>query len=279
MLADRHALADLGLRLSIARAEQHGFAFGLLGQHHAPGIDDGRVAKRLPRPRMSAALIGRQHIALRFDGTGTDQHLPVRGARHGGEGRRRADQLGTLFAQGGVQLGKTQVITHRQPQAPHGRIGHHGLAAVGIVIRLAVAATTVGHIDIEQVQFVVARHSLALIIQQQRTGMGTSIGLAIGRQRNGSGHQPQTEITAAVTQPRQDRPFAAGTGRAQRRQITATDSGEVLRQHGQPGTGLRGLFQQTPGIAQVLRHVGLADHLNHCNRHDVSTSFTRQSSD
>ena len=125
------------------------------------------MAKGHALPRVLAALPGGQHIALGFDGTGAGQHLPMRRASHGGERRRHADQLGAGFTQRSEQLGEAQVITYAQAQTPDRRIRHHDALAMGEIIGLAITATVVGHLDIEQMQLVVTGHTLALIVDQQ----------------------------------------------------------------------------------------------------------------
>ncbi|MNN84390.1 hypothetical protein D3C81_2015460 [compost metagenome] len=61
---------------------------------------------------------------------------------------------------------------------------------MGIVVGFTVTATVIGHVHVEQVQLVVARHNLAVLVDQKRTGMRLGIRL-IGRwQREGASNNP-----------------------------------------------------------------------------------------
>ncbi|MNZ36371.1 hypothetical protein D3C78_537880 [compost metagenome] len=124
------------------------------------------MTESLTGARMNSALPGRQQVALGFDGPRAHQHLPVGGAGDGGKGRGRADQLGAGLAQGAVELRETQVVADGQAEPADRGIDHHHLGAVGIVVGLAVAAAVIGHIDVEQVDLVVARHPFALFVDQ-----------------------------------------------------------------------------------------------------------------
>ena len=136
----RHAPADIRLFCGVARRQQHRFALRPLGQDPAPGIDDGRMAERLPAPWVDATLSGRQQVALGLDGAGADQHLPVRRAGHRGERRRRCDQLCAGLAQRGIEFRKTQVVADRQAKATDRRIRHHDLLTESIVVGFTIAA-------------------------------------------------------------------------------------------------------------------------------------------
>ncbi|MNT38413.1 hypothetical protein D3C72_1746030 [compost metagenome] len=190
MQGHRHPRPDGRLFAAVAFAQQHGLAAGLFGDNSPPGIDDRRMTVSFPWPRVGTALRGGQDITLGFNRPRADQHLPMRRAGYGGERCRSTDQFGPGSAQGAVQFREAQVIAYAQAQASDRGIGNHHLAAMGIVIRLPIAATVVGDIDIEQVQLVVARYGFAMLIDQQRTGMGLGIRLPGRRQRQGASHHP-----------------------------------------------------------------------------------------
>ncbi|MOA43170.1 hypothetical protein D3C78_1652980 [compost metagenome] len=65
---------------------------------------------------------------------------------------------------------------------------------MGEVVGLAVAAATVGDLDVEQVQLVVARGDLPVAVDQQRAGAGLAALLSDGRQRQGAGDDPQAQL-------------------------------------------------------------------------------------
>ena len=114
----------------------------------------------------------------------------MRRAGHRGECRGRADQLGAGLAQPRVQLRKAQIVTDAQAQPADRRIRHHHLLTVPVVIGLPIAAAVVAHVDVEQVQLVVTRRTLAVLVDQQRAGVGLSLRLIVGRQRYGARHYP-----------------------------------------------------------------------------------------
>lgn len=59
---------------------------------------------------VEANLCGRNDKALRLDGPGPQQHLPVRLARRHGKGGRIGESGGALFAQNRTQLGETDIV-------------------------------------------------------------------------------------------------------------------------------------------------------------------------
>ncbi|MNO48257.1 hypothetical protein D3C76_385890 [compost metagenome] len=176
--------------VNVALGEQYRFTLRLFRDDAPPGVDDRRMAMGFPWPRVSAALCRSQQVALGLDGPGAHQHFPVRRARYRSEGGRRSDQFRTSGAQCAVQFGEAQVVAHAQPQPPHRRISHHHLGAVGVVVGLAVAATVVGNVHIEQVQLVIACRHLTVFVDQQRAGMRLGFGLADRWQWQGTGDNP-----------------------------------------------------------------------------------------
>ena len=141
------------------------------------------------------------------------------------------------------------------------------MSTEGIVVRFAIAAARIGDVHVEQVQFVVAGGALAVLVDQQGTGMWLGTGLAVRRQGNGAGDYPQAQVAGGLLQPGQDRPLVFGLGTAERRQVAAAHGGEVFRQHGKARTGLGGLLQQAAGGGQVGQDIVLADHLDYGEGH------------
>jgi len=186
----RHARPYRRLFTAVAFGQQHRFALILLRQYAPPGVDNRRVAISLPWPRMHPALGGRQQITLGLDGPCANQHIPMGGAGDRGEGRGRGNQFSPRRAQLAVQLREAQVVTHRQAQAADRRIRHHNVAPESIVIGFTIATARVRHVDIEQMQLVVAGDDLAMLIDQQRAGVGLGVRLILGRQRQSASHYP-----------------------------------------------------------------------------------------
>lgn len=56
-------------------------------------------------------LGGGHDIALRLDGPGAKQHLPVSLAGRHGESRRVGQDIGSLLAENRAKLGKSKVVT------------------------------------------------------------------------------------------------------------------------------------------------------------------------
>src|SRR5207253_1636251 len=88
--------------------------------HATPRIDQHRIAMRAAAVAMGAALCRGEDVALVLDRPRAQQHFPVRLACHGGEGRGYDDQR--TIAERAVELGKPQVVAHRQADAAAGRI-------------------------------------------------------------------------------------------------------------------------------------------------------------
>ncbi|MNZ99035.1 hypothetical protein D3C78_1183440 [compost metagenome] len=114
----------------------------------------------------------------------------MRRAGHRREGRRGGNQFRAGRAQFAVQLREAQVVTDRQANPPNRCVRHHDPTAISIVIGFTITAAIVGHVDVEQVQLVVARHRFTLVIDQQRTGMHLGRRLIHRRQRQRAGHNP-----------------------------------------------------------------------------------------
>ncbi|MCY1176137.1 hypothetical protein D9M73_163980 [compost metagenome] len=167
MSGHRHPRPDGRLFAAVAFGQQHGLALILLCQHTPPRVDDGGMPEGFPRPRMRAALGSREHITLGLDGPRTNQHIPMRRAGHRREGRRGGNQFRAGCAQFAVQLREAQVVTDRQANPPNRCVRHHDPTAISIVIGFTITAAIVGHVDVEQVQLVVARHRFTLVIDQQ----------------------------------------------------------------------------------------------------------------
>ena len=123
-----------------------------LGDDRSPRIDQHRVAVGAPPARMLAALRGREHVALVLDGARAQQQMPVRRAGRRGECRRHQDQRERPHA--AIELGKAQVVAHRQPDAAARQVdGHHvGARLDGLAFVVAFLAAR----EREQVDLVVA---------------------------------------------------------------------------------------------------------------------------
>ena len=245
------------------------------GMQHAPGVDDRRMAVGFPRSRVLAALPGRQQVALGLDGSGANQYLPVRRASHRRKGRWRADQFGAALTQRRIQLREAQVVTDGQTQAADRCLRHHQMLAGIEVRRLTIAAPGITDIDIEQVELVIARHPLAVGVNQQRAGTRLGSGPVIRWQRQGTGNDPQAQLARRSAQPGQDRAVALRLQPPQSGQVGMPHGGEVLGQHRQSRTLGGGLLQQTARTAQVGRHIGAADHLDNGKVHGFSPSASR----
>src|SRR5450830_165045 len=145
-------------------ADNKAFPLGQHAEDIAPGIDQHAVTPGAATVDVLAALRRRQHITLVFNRAGAQQQLPVRLA--GGVGKRRRYHNQRAIAHGPVQLGKTQVVAHRQANLAERRLEALDVVAVDdgarFVIRLFAACKT------EQMDLVVTRHAPACGIIDQR---------------------------------------------------------------------------------------------------------------
>ena len=105
----------------------------------------------------------RQHIGQILDRPGADQSLPVRAPGGFGEGGRRHDDVDLLHRP--VQLWKSQVVTHRKPKAPEGRIDHLHLPAG--MDRALFGIFLMPQIQAEQVDLVIACNLRARVVVHQ----------------------------------------------------------------------------------------------------------------
>src|SRR6056297_163547 len=89
-----------------------------LCDNDSPGIDDHAVTIGVASAGMSADLGGGKNIGLVFDGSGTQQDVPVSAAGGNGESRRDRQQIDPFGGIIAKQFRKTQVVTDAQADAP-----------------------------------------------------------------------------------------------------------------------------------------------------------------
>jgi len=112
MLQSGQLVAPLGQHTRIQFGAHHAGFLGLLGQDLAPGVDQQRLAPGTAPIGVRAPLCRSGHEGQVLDGTGTQQHLPMRLARGVGEGAGHQQQVSAALGVGAVQLRKAQVVAH-----------------------------------------------------------------------------------------------------------------------------------------------------------------------
>ena len=167
---------------------REGAAIGIPRFPHSCSVATTNVSERLLN-NVQAALAGRDDETLVLNRTGAQQRLPMRLAGLVGERRRHTQQLGTALRQTAIQLGKAQVVTHRQTQrADIG--GHHDVGGLtrrdGARLAILIDAITTVDIDIEQMNLVVARNAPAAGAVDQRCSVDARI-VAGHPHRHGAG--------------------------------------------------------------------------------------------
>ena len=138
--------------------------------HGSTIIEWPQVARVLPAA--SAWQPGRRrgdHPALRFDGAGADQNLPMVAAGFRGERGGDENHLGALPPQGEEQFRKAKIIADRQAKPRVRRAGNDNLLAGAEQAAFAVArAARRG--DVEQVDLAVARQ-LGAVRAEHKAGV------------------------------------------------------------------------------------------------------------
>jgi hypothetical protein len=156
------------------------------------------------------------------------------------------------------QLGKAQVVTHRQPDAAERAVHHHHLLArfdgFGFVI------TLVAQLQIEQVNLVVARHLLALRIEYQATVQ--HLVRRTGRQGNGTAHQPYLVLARDFAEERLDRPMSGLFAHRNLVLLGHAHDGEKFRQYHQARALFGGFGDEAARLVQITHHVRAGGHLD-----------------
>ena len=131
MVKGRNARADLRytLQLDVSKAEPRRAVH--LQQNLAPGSGNEAVAVGFAPVLMAAGLRRRHHKQTSFNGSGTEQHLPVRLTGRHGERRRYRDGVRSSFRQRRKQRREAEVVTDREPQSPDRREAQKASATSG----------------------------------------------------------------------------------------------------------------------------------------------------
>src|SRR5262245_34411479 len=124
-----------------------------------------------------SGLRRRQHEALRLDGAGADQRVPVGPPRRHREGRGNGDELSAGVGERAIEMRETQVVANREADFSPRQLGHDSLAA-GLEMRALAMALAPWEIHVEHVDLVVAGGDSAL----RREEVGAVGDLAGGRE-------------------------------------------------------------------------------------------------
>ena len=132
-------------------------------EHLAPRGDDEGVAVGGAPARHRPCCAWRDHHRPVLDGPGPVQHVPVRLARHLGEGGGYGEDLRAGLGEGAVELGETQVVADGHAEPAPGRVHHDGMLAGrddgGFAVLLGGR-----EVHVEQEDFVVAGSNAALVV-------------------------------------------------------------------------------------------------------------------
>src|SRR6185369_13344762 len=200
--------------------------------HVAPRIDDHRIAVRLTAIFMRAALRWREHITEVLDRACTDQQLPVRTTGRCSECRRQTENLCALRLQHAEQFGKTHVVAHSHAETPQRRRGNHRLYAGHDGRGFAITLFASGDIDVEQMNFVVARNVAAALVEYQARSSNSPL-FGFIPERNRTADNPHAELARGMTEKRLDRTFTRDLRHRDLVGLFTTHDREVLRQRGQ----------------------------------------------
>ena len=210
-------------------------------QNPAPGVHRQRMAKGAPPARMFAALGRGYQVRHVLHRPRAAQKLPVRLSGLHSEGRWR--HYDVRLAHGAKKLRESQVIAHRQADAPQVGVHSHrsitGAVMPGLIVRIAKA---------EQVHLVIARQKPPVRAIKQAGGARPTS----GAQCDGAAHQMQPMLRGPMRQRILHRPAALVLGARAQGALIRRHQGKAFRQRHQPGTGIGGALHQPPGPAQVV---------------------------
>ncbi len=261
MLQRGQALAQAGLVGGIDVGDDNARATRQAIEYDAPGIDDHAVAMRLAAREVVAALRRRDDVSQIFDRARADQRLEMRAAGGGGEGRGHDDDVHVRHR--AVQLGETQVVADRQPDAAERAVddddGVARLDEAGFLVAL------VAEVQAEQMDLVVACHLLAALVVDEATVAHLAGGARLQRHR--AADQPDLVLFRHARQEGLDRPAALGLARLDHVGVLHRHDGEEFGQRDQPRAAADREFDQPLGLGEVGRHVGAGGHLDRGDPH------------
>src|ERR1700733_13205999 len=149
-----------------------GIAFG---DDAPPGINHHGMPKSVAPVFVTAALRRREYEGAVLDRTGTVKDVPMRLPGLAREGRRNREKHAAGFGERPIKARKPKVVTYRDAEPAPRQFRHDRMFARRIAARFAIGLA-VSEIDVEHVNFVVARGDRALWIDQEAAVDG-----AIGR--------------------------------------------------------------------------------------------------
>jgi hypothetical protein len=260
-----------GLPLEIHLAGDDALARGQFAQYTSPAIDDGAVTIGFAAILVRAGLRRGHQMAQVFDGAGAQQQMPVCLAGGHGEGRRDDEQLRAGVDHAPEQLGKAQVVAHHHTQPADRRIEHADATPRHHAGGFAMALGRIGHIDVEQVDLVVATEPAAIRTINQTRGRHAL--LARHPDRKGSRHQREFQIAGGLGQRVLHRAIAIRFGNGALVPLAPGHQREILGQHGELRALARRLRQQPPGGRQIGGHIHARGHLHSRDVHASTTSY------
>jgi hypothetical protein len=102
--------------------------------------------------------------------------MPVRGARYGRERGGNRENGCAIVHEDPIQLGKTQIVADRQPDAPCRCVGRHRLVPRIHRVRLAIGLFPVRQVDVEEVDLAINGSSVAAMVHND-AGAVDALGL------------------------------------------------------------------------------------------------------
>src|SRR5436190_989152 len=103
-----------------------------------------------------ASLGGGKNERAVLDRAGAQQYMPVRFAGLAREGGWNAEKRRARVRQRAIERGKAQIVANSQSKPAPWQIGSHREVARTVIARFTIAFA-IGEIDVEHVDFVVAR--------------------------------------------------------------------------------------------------------------------------
>ena len=217
------------------------------------------MAPGAPAVGVQAALRGRQHIALVFNGAGAQQQFPVRLAGGVGEGGGYTQYVAGWVHQRTVELGEAQVIADRQPHPQRPCLHCHGLTAGHQRAALVVTLSSV--VKGKEVDLVVVGSLHAIRVEHAAAVQHLALHGAGDGQR--AAHHPQAVLTRRLRQEGLNgrRPVTRRFSQRQLVGVASAQGAKVLGQQRQLRARRGRLRHQALGAVAVAGPVGCGHHL------------------
>ena len=225
-------------------------------EDHAPRIHDHGMTVRLASVHVISALRRRDDVGQVLYGARADERIPMRLARGLGESRGHEDQVDVTH--GAVELGKAQVIAHRDPEPPVRGIDRADFPAGLDGALLAVAL--LAHLEAEEVDLVVAGDAHAFLVVDE-AGIAHLLGRA-RFERHRAADDPYAMALRLLREEGLDRALALALARGDLVGVLHAHDREILGERDDARARGGSELDEPPRLLQVRRDIRPRGHLD-----------------